>query len=384
MFHRERIVQNEIIANKMRKFFWTLQCKYRPAPEVVAKSYGKFLWDSEKMRLSQSLVEILVDEKLSSRSRFYVGLSTGDGSPTFDDLTKRTALISDTLLLSHDWTGRFHQIGVQEYPGGNGFPYVPADRQFAFANATLGPLHGETNDLTKMYGMHCPSLAGLGQWILDAKPLLKAGLVWYLPSYSTSSYETIRGNRIPPGEVKQVKAIDYLIRDGRAVDASGAEPIKSQLVRPVLRADLPFVEGVNLREFGKITIEEFNSYSAFRDFLRQSFLEIDMSLNSVDSDRQLVKLGLQIKDHVRSVRSEMEKVQRKRAVGASGAVIGSLGAILVAVYGPALEAALAVIGASGGVWGIIHAATENSTRALKEDKWYYVWVLAQKSNVHVI
>jgi hypothetical protein len=80
----------------------------------------------------------------------------------------------------------------------------------------------------------------------------------------------------------------------------------------------------------------------------------------------------------------MKTAQRKRAVGVTGAVIGSVGAILVAVYGPALTAAVAAIGASGGVWGIIHAATESSTRALREDKWYYVWALAKESKIHVL
>lgn len=178
--------------------------------------------------------------------------------------------------------------------------------------------------------------------------------------------------------------IDYLIQDGRAVDASGAEPIKSQLVRPVIRIDLPFVEGVSLQDFSKITIREFAAYSAFRDFLRQSFLDMDLALNAVQSDRELLKLGLQIKDHVRSVRSEMETARRKRAVAVTGAVIGSVGAILVAVYGPALAAAVAAIGASGGMWAIIHAVSENSTRALREDKWYYVWASAEKSKIHVI
>jgi hypothetical protein len=111
---------------------------------------------------------------------------------------------------------------------------------------------------------------------------------------------------------------------------------------------------------------------------------MDMALNAVQSDRELLKLGLQIKDHVRSVHSEMETARRKRAVSVTGAMIGSVGAILVAVYGPALEAAIAAIGASGGVWGIIHATTENNTRALREDKWYYVWALAEKSNPTLI
>jgi hypothetical protein len=49
-----------------------------------------------------------------------------------------------------------------------------------------------------------------------------------------------------------------------------------------------------------------------------------------------------------------------------------------------MQAAIAAAGASGGLWGIIHAATENSIRTLRSNKWYYVWVLAKKHNPHVI
>jgi hypothetical protein len=360
------VVQNEIVARRMRKFFRTLKGEHRPEPKAVAKLYGKLLWNNASDKL--------VDEKGLSRSRFYVGLSAGGSSDNFDELTKRTVLISDTLLFSHDWTGEYHHLGTDTQ-------YVPAESYVGQRVYRPGS--------EKKYGMHCPSLAGLGRWILDAEPLLKAGLAWYLPSYSISTAKVdapVYGEwkTGPFSEAKQVKAIDYLIRDGRAVDASGAEPVKSQLVRPVLRIDLPFVEGVSLQDFSKITIEEFASYSSLRDFFRRSFLEMDMALNDVQSDRELLKLSLEIKDQVRSVRSEMETARRKRTVGVTGAVIGSVGAILVAVYGPALAAAVAAVGATGGVWGIIHATTENNTRALREDKWYYVWALAKKSNTDVI
>jgi len=133
-------------------------------------------------------------------------------------------------------------------------------------------------------------------------------------------------------------------------------------------------------DFSKITINEFGSYASFRDFLRLSLLELDDSLNDVQSDVQLAKLGLRINDQVRAARAEMVKAQRKRAVSASGAVLGAVGAILVAVYGPALKEAIAAIGLTGGVWGVIQAASDNTASALREDKWYYVWVLAKKGN----
>lgn len=381
MFRRKQgVVQNKIVARHMQYFFETLEHEYRSDPEVVAKAYGKLLWGDARTRG-------LINEKKLSRSRFYVGLSIGDD---FDELTKRVALISDTLLISHDWAGKYYELDVQDID-----PTRPPDGHLiSFSHGGSVEMHREWGrkqdeqtsqyNRTTTYGMHCPDLAELGRWLLETEPLLKAGLAWYLPSYSFSTSETEHGVRGPWSKLEQVEAIDYLIRDGRAVDASGAEPIKSQLVRPILRIDLPFIEGVNLRDFSKITIEEFAAYSAFRDFLRLSFLKMDMALNAVQSDRELLKLSLEIKDQVRSARSEMETVRRKRAVGVTGAVIGSVAASLVAVYGPALEFAIAALGATGGVWGIIHAATENSTRALHEDKWYYVWALAEKSNIHVI
>jgi hypothetical protein len=374
MFRRRQVVQDEIIARHMRRFFRTLRSEQRRDLEEVATSYGKFLWD-QRVELESEL----------SRSRFCVALSIGDASQDLDNITKRASLISDTLLLSHDESGSYRDIGaisrdesVDWIPAGAGGVAVPRDVFMELSRQR------ERNHLSTAYGIYCPDLDMLGQWILDAEPLLSAGLVWYLPSYGTAKYRTTDGVRTALDKVAQVTPVDYLIRDGRAVDASGANPIKSQLVRPILRIDLPFLEGVGLRDFGKITTGEFSAYSAFRDFLRSKFLEMDMAMNDIQSDRELLKLGLQIKDHVRSARAQMEAARRKRAVSVTGAAIGSVGAVLVAVYGPALAAAIAAVGASGGVWGIISATADNSIRALREDKWYYVWALAKKSKAPVL
>jgi hypothetical protein len=170
---------------------------------------------------------------------------------------------------------------------------------------------------------------------------------------------------------------------GRAIDASGVDPIKSRLVRPILRIDLPFLDGVSLHEFGKITTEEFASYNAFRDHLRATLLDLDDAVDDVHSDLELVKIGLKITDEVRSVKAELGKVGRTRAVAATGAALGSVTAVLAAVYGPALKEAIEIVGTSGGVWGILQAAAENNTRSLRENKWYYVWALSQESNKHV-
>jgi hypothetical protein len=369
VFRRRPVVQNEVVARQMREFFRTLD---ESRPERVARSYGGFLWDHANNNL--------VGAPENARSRFHIGLSAG--AEDFEQLTKRAALVSDTLLLCHDWTGEYHGVGessrkAQEYAAPK---YTIAGSDYAVAE-WLGERKREQDarQTARVYGMHCPDLAELGRWLLGARGLLEAGLVWYLPSFSVVSH--LEGEHGKPylqnyGTAERVKAVDFLVRDGRAIDTSDVRPVKSRIVHPLLEIDLPFIDGVGIGDFSKITIEEFASYSAFRDFLRLSFLEMD----ETRSDHEVVKLGLQIKDQIRSARAEMERVRRKRSVAATGAVVGLVGAVLVAVYGPALAAAVAAIGA-GGMWTTMNALAENSPRTLRENEWHYVWVLARKSHV---
>ena len=378
MFRRRPIIQNEIVARQMREFFRSL-CE--STPEGVAKSYGSFLWDRSD--------ESLDNAGELSRSRFHIGLSAG--GENFERLTKRAALVADTLLLCHDWKGAYHGIGERGRKGRDDTQpkYTAADPGYAVAEwlAERRREHERQVENVRVYGMHCADLGELGRWLLGARDLLEAGLVWYLPSYSVVTHVGGDDGDHPylqqHGTAERAKAVDFLIQDGRAVDASGVKPVKSRLVRPLLHIDLPFMDGVGIQDFSKITIEEFASYSAFRDFLRLSFLEMDESLNMVQSDQEIVKLGLRIKDQVRSAHAEMERVRRKRSVAVTGAVVSSVGAVLVAVYGPALAAAVTAVGATGGLWGIMNAAAENSARVLRENQWHYVWVLAKKSGTHV-
>ncbi len=106
-------------------------------------------------------------------------------------------------------------------------------------------------------------------------------------------------------------------------------------------------------------------------------LELDDAINDIQSERALVKIGLEINDGIRSIGIDLSKASRKRAVASTGAVLGTVGAVLIAVYGPALASAVATLGASGGIWGVINATTEYNKRAFRHNKWYYVWMLTK-------
>jgi hypothetical protein len=354
----------------MTKFYKTLDEETRAHPDAVALAYGRALWSDWRCGL------IIKDQKLT-RARFNVGLAT-DGV-SFESLTKRVALVSDTLLLSHERNGRFHEVGqIGATPPTKGT--VLADAYDPEAYQTLPDRIDYNNYTYSSYGMRCPSLSALGSWLLAAEPLLKRGLAWYLPTYATSIGGRRDGKNVDSGVPEdRTGLIHYLIKDGRAIEASGYDPVKSPVVRTVLKVDLPFVDGVGLADFSKITVEEFDSYKAFRNFLRRSLLKVDDAVNSVQSERQIYNIGLEIEDELHKVRADMRRHSRNRALANIGAGLGVTGATLSAVYGPALLPAI-IAGTTGGLWAFIQANVGNSIRLLQDGKpWYYVWSLEKGS-----
>lgn len=294
---------------------------------------------------------VLLTARQDSRSRFYVGLGSLDSDLSY--ITRRGVLVCDILLLTHcGMDGFFTTSNPQAWR-------LSPDKQLA--------------------GVHGVNLAALADWLIDARPLLEAGLAWYLPRYATQTAGTFTNSQKRLQRDPGLQPVDFLVRDGRAIQISGDQPIASNLVRPILHADLPFIDGVSMRDFGEITVSEFDSYSAFRDYLRQRLLSLDDGLNAIQSERELTRIGLEIRDGIRSVQAQMRQARRRRAVGAAGAVVGTVGAVLAAVYGKTLAEVVPIAGASGGVWQIIQAAAENNPRAVRDDKWYYVWVLAEKA-----
>ncbi|MFC8350022.1 hypothetical protein [Streptomyces sp. NPDC057280] len=180
-----------------------------------------------------------------------------------------------------------------------------------------------------------------------------------------------------------MKAIDYLIRDGRAIATSHAHPDKNRFVRPVLEVDLPFIANVSLRDFSKITIDEFDSYRRFRVFLRRKLLTLDDAVNAEQSDFALLEAGQEIEYEVLKIKDQMDAARHSRAFAATGASLGTVCAVLVAVWAPALEQYLTVLGASGGIWGAISSiAADSKTRELKQNDWHYVWALQNSSRHH--
>lgn len=378
--HRKSI-QNPIVAKHMTRFFKGVTKHEREDPSLVAEAYARHLFHERRREL--------VDDKKLSHSPFYVGLGVSEGG--FERLTKRSLLVSDTLLLAHHGPGSARRELVQLPPRVD-----PIERIFAPPRRTsFDPATGITvTDWPDILALVCDDVHALGKWITDSEPLLRSGLVWYLPKYSIQRRRSVISAH--PGGLDREDsstnpvrtALDFLVRDGRAIEEveGPGNPVQSRVVRPILQMDLPFIDGVPMATASRITVEEFSSYRATKRFLQQTLTDLDGAVQSDRMEHEMRKIGNQLEDEIRRVQSQMNGARRKRAISVTGAVVGTVGAVLVAVYGPAMTAALPLIGAAGagGVWEIIRNTAENSPRALRDDQWYYMWLMAKNSNSYTI
>ena len=232
------------MAVRMNEFYDSLLQQERASVQDVALKYGRTL---------NPYYEFLLSEKAVSASPYYVGLSSDMGS--FTHVTKRVVLVADTILMSDHGVGAVHELGEHE--------------QYISTPHPDNPQLSLTDRKTWRYGMVTNDLAELGQWLLDAEPLLRSGLVWYGPVFTTGeSGGTIGMRTMPTGPLPSFsdRSIDFVVEHGRAVDLARAKPLASRVVRPILEIDLPFINGLSLSDFAQVTSEEFDSYRQYRDF----------------------------------------------------------------------------------------------------------------------
>ncbi|MFF9089894.1 hypothetical protein ACF1BE_26450 [Streptomyces sp. NPDC014991] len=337
----------------MNKFYDSLRKEDKSSAQDVAREYGREV-EAHYRRLLRA--------KTVAASPYYVGLSSDVGS--FTHVTKRVTLVTDTMLLSDHGVGTVHQVGIH----------------------TATNAHDYT-DVAWRLGMVTADLVELGQWLLDAEPLLRKGLVWYGPVFVQGESVEVRpgpgwSDNIPGLPSLTDRSIEFLVEHGRAVDVSRTKPLASRVVRPVLEIDLPFIDGLSLSDFAQVTSEEFDSCRQYRDFMRSRLLELDDALEAVDSQVALERVALSMRDELNAATAELRSAARSRALSRSGAVLGTTSALLAAVRPEALQGALAasatIAAGATGLWPTVQAFADiNSERT--HGKWHYVWVLQRKA-----
>ncbi|MGQ4427305.1 hypothetical protein ACN6LL_002200 [Streptomyces violaceoruber] len=346
-------IANQFVSKVNKSVFSEVQKSGRRNPTHVAKLYAETLIQQQEKLLKQQ----------NGEGRYHIGLNVLPKD--FSDVTKKALLVSDTLMLTQDAEGPVIPLGgsvTTRLDGGMdaiGQPSAVA----SFTNV----------------GVQCQDLAGLGRWLLEAEPLLKTGAAWYLPRRvdSDSLHTHSSGNRELSRWSPAVPInYDFLIRDGRAIEASGVEPAASHVVRVLFNMKIPYLEGLTLRDFSRITVDEFDSYRDFKPAFRKRLLDIDDVIEDTQSQRKIAALEDEMRYGVAQVRTQMTKATKLRSVALLGATVCTTTVALLAVNKPALLPVVAALGVStAGIWNLVTKFTEEGRAKAREGEWVYVWAL---------
>jgi hypothetical protein len=294
-----------------------------------------------------------------------------DGSRPFDFgiashdeltfLTKRAMLVADQMFLSHAKSHPLYQL-----------------RNFSRAG------YPGTWETVKEE-VHAPQLGVLGRYLLDCMPIFEDGQFLYYPNVQRTIARFDNEDPLGSGEgmgpfsTNTNQVIDLVVQGNRLVEVAARAYVQGKVIKPLLVLDLPSIEGTTLADFCKITTQESESLAPLQAFLREKLLAIDDEPQAASVEA--ARLSVEIRDGVRAVQSEMRRLTRRSAVQHAGAGLATITASLIAIAGVDLAATLSLLGASGGLWGIVASRESylHEKSLLRERPFYLLWVLSKSA-----
>jgi hypothetical protein len=271
-------------------------------------------------------------------------------------LTRRLPLVAETAILTHR-DAEAHIVSSWD----DGPPSYGADAR-----------------ARKDY-IRCPSLTELGHWLLDCKPLLLSGDIFYYPELRMEVFH--ENYYMQDGEWKDVDittniVTELIVENKKLAEASERLTFDSTFVKAVLQVELPYIENVDLITFSKITSDESDALQSFRSFLRSKFIELQKADGNNYFETELVKIGWDIRDGIRKLDSDLVSIRRKPAFQATGATILTTTAVLLAVNSIAFGHLAQIVGSGGGLMLAINAIHEylSNRKQVQESPFYYFWL----------
>jgi hypothetical protein len=283
-------------------------------------------------------------------------------------ITKRSSLIASHLILAHD-------------------KEISRRHQFAVIHTQEGD-PGESENLEfyeQSRSILCPDYRSVANWIRAAAPLIRSGRSIYFPQLTKTEYQPnadrYNYQDLPLFDETTFTSFDLLSRGDQAIGLVDSPGIASQMMLPLLRLDLPYIEGTSLADFASISIQEETSEAATKDYLRRKLLE----LLECDSERVLAlqssRVSVEISEGVRELAGSLQRVSRKTAVQAAGGTLATVAATLVAMDMDMVIQFLPVLGLSGGLWGLTSLAAQRQEERdlIKAKPFYFFWLLDRKA-----
>jgi hypothetical protein len=336
----------------MRSFFRSIDDHSEHDPSRMALQYADYFFDVESGRVSPP----------SSSGINSLSLATS-GTYDLEWLTKRVQLIGDVTTFTH----------YAEPP--------TLIKSYGWEESA----HSSTWVDLWAY-LRCSNLRELGKWLLDCRPLLEAGYVFYYPEITVSWYRPLEDN-IARGnnpldrndERSMAELADVLLKNGSIIDQRGGPVRKSKLVYPILRTEIPFIDETALDSFALMALENRDALQHARDSFRGRFLEFESAIGSENLETEILRFSTDLRESIRELDSACRSMKRSSLFASIGASLGTVSATLALTH--FISPVTAIIGAGGGGALAFMKALEEAMKRrqdMQDRPFYFLWILENK------
>jgi hypothetical protein len=352
MLKRQVSDQTSEYAAVMRGFFESFERSWLLDPRQAALSYAKYFWSGDREAHLVNLPRVIPDDDINNLT-----LTISDNH-SLSELTKRVQLIGDITTITH--------FGEQEHQFG-GYQDTPP----------VGP----AREMNHQAFIRCPDLAELGKWLIDCRPLLEAGDVFYYPDINVHwDIQDVMGG-VPKQVAETVAPLaDVLLGNGKIIDQHISRFKKSQMLYPILSVELPFVDDASLPSFANLSLEHRDLLRNARDAFRAKFLSFDGIVGSEKLETEIIRFSIELRESIRELNSAYIKMKRSAVFSRVGASLGIVSAVLALAH--CLAPTEAIIGADAiGSIAFLKALQDEMSRRqeLKERPFYFLWLLKRSA-----
>jgi hypothetical protein len=357
----------------MTSFFKSLGEIDQLSPTDIAQEFAKYCF--------KHIAEI---KEATHSEGDVVNVAIVDNTTPLSFMTTRSLLVSNTTVLGHHNTSlppEYRSTDLQNNP------YAQRFESDFISTVDIGMKTRHLYQAVSRFIL-CPDLLQLGEWLRACRPLLLEGDVFYLPNirvdpnydaepYNTGSFQCRAAER----HIVSAHMWDVLIKNKTVLEdlQNPQYSINKRLLKPILSLELPIIENIDLETFSRITVDEKETFIAFRDFLQLKLLELIDIQQSETFYKDLKRFSIEVRDGVRGLNTQMRNLKRKAAFQATEAVVGAFTAVLICINTMNIDS-LATLGGSGsGIW-LVSRVIEQYVAKRKElegSPYFYLWLLSR-------
>lgn len=228
----------------------------------------------------------------------------------------------------------------------------------------------------------------LGRFLQENKELILSERVAYIPDITVDVHtDTYWDGSCHTRETPSRDMLEQLITwKDSASGAISRRFVEDLYLRAVAEIEIPYFDGQNSAAVLRMIEEHEYELSNLRNRLKRCFLELYGAEGSGSFDFSIKKIGLDIQDGIKEIRSEMKKLHRHVGfqVG-SGLAIGTVVATLVAISGTVVSSntiaqLLTYLGTGGGIISMSKFLEEylNKKQDITEKPFYFFWLFHKK------